>query len=64
MLVYILDKTPSVADVTVEIPRKTLEQRALDPSVSLTGVKSAGDTEGHDRFFSIPPETICPSATK
>ena len=53
VLVYFVDESSSVADVSVEMPRKTLEQLALDPSVSPADVTTTGDAAVFDRFVGM-----------
>ena len=53
VIVYWVNKTSPTADVTVNMPRKTLEQIALDPSVTLTDVKTTGDASVFDRFIAM-----------
>jgi len=53
VLVYFVDESSSVADVTVEMPRKTLEQLALDPSDAPADVKTSGDSAVFDRFVGM-----------
>lgn len=53
VLVYFVDETSSVADVTVEMPRKTLEQIALDPSVTPVDVTVTGDSGLFDQFMGM-----------
>jgi alkyl sulfatase BDS1-like metallo-beta-lactamase superfamily hydrolase len=53
VLVYWVDMTSSGADVTVTMPRKALEQLALNPSIALEDVLSTGDSEIFDRFVNM-----------
>ena len=53
VLVYHVDRSSSVADVTVNMPRKTLEQLALDPSVAPVDVTTSGDSGIFDRFVAM-----------
>lgn len=50
VLVYFVNETSSTADVSVEMPRQTLEQLAADPSLPLADVKTTGDAAVFDRF--------------
>lgn len=53
---YWLGESPSDADVTVWMPRKTLEQLALDPSVPPAGVTTTGDSSVFERFLGMLDE--------
>jgi len=53
VLEYWVDSSSPTADVTVEMPRKTLEQLALDPSATLEDVTTSGDADVFDRFVSM-----------
>jgi len=53
VLVYWVDESSAGADVTVEMPRKTLEQFALDPTVPLADVITSGDSSVFDRFVGM-----------
>ncbi|PWR70229.1 alkyl/aryl-sulfatase [Methanospirillum stamsii] len=53
VLVYYVDVTSSTADVTVRMPRKTLEQLALDPSVTPADVTTTGDAAVFDKFVNM-----------
>ncbi|HWQ66399.1 MAG TPA: alkyl sulfatase dimerization domain-containing protein [Methanospirillum sp.] len=53
VLVYFVDTSSPGADVTVEMPRKTLEQLALDPSVTPADVTTNGDAAIFDRFVGM-----------
>ncbi len=53
VIVYFIDKSSFVADASVEMPRKTLEQLALDPSVAPADVKTTGDAAVFDRFVGM-----------
>lgn len=50
VLEYWLNESSMQADVTVYMPHKTLEQLALDPSVPLADVVTAGDGSVFGRF--------------
>ena len=52
-LVYWVGKTSPGADVTVTMPRKTLEGIALDPSTTPEDVTTTGDSEVFDRFVEM-----------
>ncbi|MDD1723564.1 MAG: MBL fold metallo-hydrolase [Methanospirillum sp.] len=52
-LIYWPDKSSSTADVTVEMPRTTLEQLAADPSVTPADVTTTGDAAVFDKFVSM-----------
>jgi len=53
VLVYWVDVTSSMADVTVYMPRKTLEQIALNPSDTLADVTVTGDSDIFNRFIGM-----------
>jgi len=53
VLNYWLDESSTNANVTVNIPRKTLEQLALDPSVPLAGVTTTGDSSVFEQFIGM-----------
>jgi alkyl sulfatase BDS1-like metallo-beta-lactamase superfamily hydrolase len=53
VLVYWLNESSNESDVTVDMPRKTLEQLALDPSVPLAEVTTTGDSSVFDRFIGM-----------
>jgi alkyl sulfatase BDS1-like metallo-beta-lactamase superfamily hydrolase len=53
VLVYFVDDSSPYADVTVEMPRKTLEQIALDPSVTPEDVTTTGDGGLFDQFIGM-----------
>ncbi|HOJ96000.1 MAG TPA: alkyl sulfatase C-terminal domain-containing protein [Methanospirillum sp.] len=53
VLVYRVDVISSEADVTVTMPRKTLEQLALNPTVTPEDVTITGDSGLFDRFVSM-----------
>jgi alkyl sulfatase BDS1-like metallo-beta-lactamase superfamily hydrolase len=53
VLNFWLDESSTQADVTVDMPRKTLEQLALDPSVPPADVISTGDSSVFERFVGM-----------
>ena len=53
VLNYWLGESSTDADVTVYMPRKTLEQLALDPSVPPAGVITTGDSSVFERFIGM-----------
>lgn len=53
VLVYWVDESSDSADVIVEMPRTTLEQLALDPSVTPVDVTTTGDAAVFDRFVAM-----------
>ncbi|MDD1729448.1 MAG: MBL fold metallo-hydrolase [Methanospirillum sp.] len=53
VIVYFVDETSPTADVTVEMPRKTLEQLALDPSIAPADVSTTGDAALFDQFVGM-----------
>jgi alkyl sulfatase BDS1-like metallo-beta-lactamase superfamily hydrolase len=53
VLVYWENESSAGADVTIEMPRKTLEQLALDPSVPPADVVTSGDSSVFDRFVGM-----------
>ncbi len=53
VLVYWLDESSTEADVTVHMPRETLEQLALDPTLPPTGVIATGDSSVFERFIGM-----------
>jgi alkyl sulfatase BDS1-like metallo-beta-lactamase superfamily hydrolase len=53
VLNYWVDESSTEADATVYMPRKTLEQLALDPSVPPEGVITAGDSSVFERFIGM-----------
>lgn len=53
VLIYHVDESSPAADVTVDMPRTTLEQLALDPSVTPAGVIITGDSSVFDRFVGM-----------
>ena len=53
VLVYYVDVSSSIADATVRMPRKTLEQLALDPSVTPASVTTTGDSAVFDTFVGM-----------
>ncbi len=53
VLNFWLDESSTKANVTVEMPRKTLEQLALDPSVPPVDVINAGDSSVFERFIGM-----------
>ena len=53
VLVYWLDETSTEANVTVYMPRETLEQLALDPSAPLADVTTIGDSSVLERFIGM-----------
>jgi len=53
VLVYWLDETSTEANVTVYMPRETLEQLALDPSAPLADVTTIGDSSVFERFIGM-----------
>lgn len=50
VLNYWLNESSEDADVTIYMPRKTLEQLALNPSVPPAGVTTTGDSAVFERF--------------
>ncbi|MFB3763899.1 MAG: alkyl/aryl-sulfatase [Methanotrichaceae archaeon] len=50
---YWLNESSKESNVTVYMPRKTIEQLALDPSVPLKGVTTAGDSSVFERFIGM-----------
>lgn len=50
VLNYWLNESSEDADVTIYMPRKTLEQLALNPSVPPAGVTTTGDSSVFERF--------------
>lgn len=53
VLEYWLNESSTNADVTVNMPRRTLEQLALDPSVPLANVATTGDSSVFERFIGM-----------
>jgi len=53
VLNYWPDESLIDADVTVNMPRKTLELLALDPSVPMANVTTAGDSSVFERFIGM-----------
>ena len=53
VLEYWLNESSADANVTVYMPRKTLEQLALDPSVPTVDVINAGDSSVFERFIGM-----------
>lgn len=53
VLVYWPNESSNQADVSVDMPRKTLEQLALDPSVPPEEVIVAGDSAVFERFIGM-----------
>jgi alkyl sulfatase BDS1-like metallo-beta-lactamase superfamily hydrolase len=53
VLYYWEGESSPAADVSVRMPRKTLEQLALDPSVSLSSVETTGDSATWNRFVGM-----------
>jgi len=53
VLNFWLDESSTQADATVDMPRKTLEQLALDPSVPPADVISTGDSSVFERFVGM-----------
>ena len=53
VLVYWLNESSNESDVTVGMPRKTLEQLALDPSVPLAEMTTTGDSSVFERFIGM-----------
>ncbi|KAF5080767.1 putative alkyl/aryl-sulfatase YjcS [anaerobic digester metagenome] len=53
VIVYWVDVISSEADVTVTMPRKTLENIALNPTVTLEDVTVTGDSGLFDRFVGM-----------
>lgn len=53
VLDYWLNESSKDANVTVYMPRKTLEQLALDPSSPPKGVITAGDSSAFERFIGM-----------
>lgn len=53
VLEYWLNESSTDADVTVYMPRKTLEQLALDPSVPPANVTTTGDSSVFERFIGM-----------
>lgn len=53
VLVYWSNRSSNQADVSVDMPRKTLEQLALDPSVPPEEVIVAGDSAVFERFIGM-----------
>ena len=53
VLDYWLNESLTEADVTVDMPRKTLEQLALDPSVPPADVITTGDSSVFERFIGM-----------
>ena len=48
-----MNQSSAAANVNVEMPRKTLEQLALDPSVPPAGVVTTGDAAAFNRFVGM-----------
>ena len=53
VLVYWLDESSEEANVTVTMPRKTLEQLALNPTIPLADVTTDGDASVFERFVGM-----------
>ena len=53
VLVYWLDESSKEANVTVTMPRKTLEQLALNPTIPLADVTFAGDGTVFEQFVGM-----------
>jgi alkyl sulfatase BDS1-like metallo-beta-lactamase superfamily hydrolase len=53
VLNYWVNESATEADVTVDMPRKTLEQLALDPSVPPADVITSGDASVFERFVGM-----------
>lgn len=53
VLVYWLNESSPEANVTVDMPRKTLEQLALNPSVPPADVITTGDSSVFERFIGM-----------
>lgn len=53
VLVYWVNESSATAEVSVEMPKKTLEQLALDPSVPPSGVVTTGDSSVFERFVGM-----------
>lgn len=53
VLVYWLDESSTEANVTVYMPRETLEQLALDPSAPLADVTTTGDPSIFEQFIGM-----------
>ncbi len=53
VLVYWVGESSDEANVTVTMPRKSLEQLALDPTVPLAGVTTEGDVPVFERFLGM-----------
>jgi alkyl sulfatase BDS1-like metallo-beta-lactamase superfamily hydrolase len=53
VLEYWLDESSTEANATVDMPRKTLEQLALDPSVPPADVITTGDSSVFERFIGM-----------
>jgi alkyl sulfatase BDS1-like metallo-beta-lactamase superfamily hydrolase len=53
VLNFWVDESSTEADVTVYMPRKTLEQLALDPSAPPADVIASGDSSVFERFIGM-----------
>ena len=53
VLVSRVNALSPAASVSVEMPRTSLEQLALDPSILPAGVVTAGDAAAFDRFVAL-----------
>jgi alkyl sulfatase BDS1-like metallo-beta-lactamase superfamily hydrolase len=53
VLNFWLNDSSSSADLTVDIPRRSLEQLALNPSAPVNGVVSTGDPSVFERFVGM-----------
>jgi hypothetical protein len=53
VLNFWLNESSTKADITVDMPRKTLEQLALDPSVPLVDVINTGESFVFERFIGM-----------
>jgi alkyl sulfatase BDS1-like metallo-beta-lactamase superfamily hydrolase len=53
VLNFWLNDSSSSADVTVDMPRRSLEQLALDPSTPVIGVVSTGESSVFERFVGM-----------
>jgi len=53
VLVYWVGESSDEANVTVTMPRRTLEQLALDPTVPLSGAATEGDASVFERFVGM-----------
>jgi alkyl sulfatase BDS1-like metallo-beta-lactamase superfamily hydrolase len=53
VLNFWLNESSSNADVTVDMPRKSLEQLALNPSAPVNGVVSTDDPSVFERFVGM-----------